>query len=77
MTKAKSTVHQSGVKVTWDKKLDVAYIRLRRARVAKTIKLRPEILADYDSVGRIIGIELLPPLGLVNRSGGKQKNEAR
>ena len=59
MTKAKSTVHQSGVKVTWDKKLDVAYIRLRRARVAKTVKLRPEILADYDSAGRIVGIELL------------------
>ncbi len=40
-------------------KLDVAYIHLRRGRVAQTVELRPGILFDLDKKGEVIGIEVM------------------
>jgi len=47
------------MKVKADKKLDVAYIQLRKGRVAETLELRPGILFDMNKKGEVIGIEVL------------------
>lgn len=48
-----------GLKISKDKKLDVAYIQLRKGKVAETMELRPGLLFDLDQQGQIIGIEVL------------------
>lgn len=65
------------MKVKKDVKHDVAYIHLRRGRVAETVELRPGILFDLDKHGEVVGIEVmslekLAPL-LAN---GRRKNPA-
>ena len=45
--------------ITREDALDVAYVRLRRGRVAKTVEVRPGILVDLDKTGEVIGIEIL------------------
>jgi len=47
------------MKVKKDAKLDVAYIQLRRGRVAETIELRPGLLFDLDKKGEVVGIEVM------------------
>lgn len=47
------------MKVQRDKKLDVAYIELKKGKVAETVELRRGILIDFDKNGEIIGIEVL------------------
>lgn len=45
--------------ITKDEKLDVAYVRLRRGKVAKTVEVRPGILIDLSKAGDVLGIEVL------------------
>ncbi len=47
------------VKITQDKKLDVAYILLKKGKIHKTSKIQKGILADFDKSGNILGIEIL------------------
>jgi len=47
------------MKVKKDLKHDVAYIKLRKGRVASTVELRPGLLFDLDKNGEILGIEVL------------------
>jgi uncharacterized protein YuzE len=47
------------MKVKKDTKHDVAYIKLRRGKVASTVELRPGLLFDLDKNGEILGIEVL------------------
>ena len=47
------------MKVTKNSRLDVAYVKLKRGRVAKTVELKPGILFDFDKNGEVLGIELL------------------
>ncbi len=47
------------MKIKKNKKLDIAYIQLRRGRVVETIELRPGILFDLDKKGEVIGIEVM------------------
>jgi uncharacterized protein YuzE len=47
------------MKVTTDEKLDVAYVKLRRGKVEKTVELRPGLLFDLDKKGEIVGIEVM------------------
>ena len=46
-------------KTTIDKDLDVAYVQLRSGKVAKTVEFAPSMLVDFDSHGRVVGIEVL------------------
>lgn len=46
-------------KTTISKELDVAYVQLRKGKVAKTIEFKPGMLVDFDSLGRVVGIEVL------------------
>jgi uncharacterized protein YuzE len=47
------------METTKDEKLDVAYVRLRNGKVAKTVEIKPGILLDIDSSGEVLGIEVL------------------
>ena len=42
-----------------DSKLDVAYVELRKGKVAKTVEFRPGMLVDFDAMGQVVGIEIL------------------
>ena len=44
-------------------RLQAAYIHLRKAKAAKTKEIvKDTVLADYDSRGRLIGMEILGPV---------------
>jgi len=47
------------MKVKKNTKLDVAYIQLRRGKVAKTVELKPGLLFDLDKSGEVLGIEVM------------------
>ncbi|OFZ83294.1 MAG: hypothetical protein A2583_09215 [Bdellovibrionales bacterium RIFOXYD1_FULL_53_11] len=47
------------MKVTRDKKLNVAYVQFRKGIANKTVKLRNGLLMDVNKQGQIIGIEVL------------------
>jgi uncharacterized protein YuzE len=47
------------MKVTYDVQADALYIELKDLPVGETDELSPGIVADYDSNGNIIGIEVL------------------
>ncbi|VVT06524.1 DUF2283 domain-containing protein [Rhizobium sp. EC-SD404] len=45
--------------VTYDADANAAYIRFSRAAVLESEEVSPGIVFDFDSEGRIVGIELL------------------
>ncbi|MCB0341020.1 MAG: DUF2283 domain-containing protein [Pseudobdellovibrionaceae bacterium] len=47
------------IKVIKDEKLDVAYVKLRRGKIEKTVELRPGLLFDLDKKGDVAGIEVM------------------
>jgi uncharacterized protein YuzE len=50
------------MKVTYDKEADAAYIYLKKissAEVKDTIELNENIILDFDSEKRLVGIEIL------------------
>ena len=47
------------MKVKKDTKHDVAYVKLRKGKIASTVELRPGLLFDLDKDGEILGIEVL------------------
>lgn len=72
---AKSTGFELSLSGRDDGTLEAAYLRFKRAKVARTVEIvEALLLADYDSKGRLIGIEILGPvkmsdvMGLVEES---------
>jgi uncharacterized protein YuzE len=69
------------MKVTRNKKLDVAYVQLRKGSVAKTLKVRKDILVDLDRNGQVLGVEILslsalaPALRVSSQSGRSEKTK--
>jgi len=47
------------MKVKYDKEVDIMYISFSDNRVAESDEDKPGIIIDYDSVGSIVGIEIL------------------
>ena len=47
------------MKISYDKIADAMYIYLRKGKVAKTIKVKPNLLIDVDKKGGVLGIEIL------------------
>lgn len=47
------------MKLEFDPAADAAYFEISGAEVAQTREIEPGILADYDGLGHIIGIEVL------------------
>jgi uncharacterized protein YuzE len=43
--------------------IELAYIRFAKAEVAKTVEIDGDrLLADYDTAGNLVGIEILAPV---------------
>ena len=52
-----------------DGNVQAVYIRLLDNKIAKTVEIEEDVLmADYDSRGRLVGIEILAPVPLSNIS---------
>ena len=47
------------MKINYDKIADAVYIKIKDAKVKKTKEINDQVIADLDSQGNIIGIEIL------------------
>jgi uncharacterized protein YuzE len=47
------------MKLQYDKKVDALYIRLNNKRYVESDEIAEGVIFDYDSKGKIIGIEIL------------------
>ncbi len=47
------------MKINYDKVADAIYFRMSEGNVAKTIKMSDRLVADIDSNGNTVGIEML------------------
>ena len=47
------------MKATYDKEADAMYIRVKKGKVHKTLKVSDMILVDVDKKGQALGLELL------------------
>ena len=47
------------MKITYDKKIDAMYIRLKKGRYGHTKKITDDILVDVSKKGQVLGLEIL------------------
>lgn len=47
------------MKITYDKEVDVLYIKLKEVDIAESEETEKNIIVDYDKDGNIVGIEIL------------------
>lgn len=47
------------MKITYDKKVDAMYIRLKKGRYDHTKKVTDDILVDVSKKGEVLGLEIL------------------
>ena len=47
------------MKIEYDPKADAMYIRLLAGEVTESDEVRPGVVLDFDSNGRVLGIEML------------------
>lgn len=47
------------MKMSFDRETDALYVRFSDTPVAETAEVRPGIMFDYDTEGRIVGMEIL------------------
>jgi uncharacterized protein YuzE len=47
------------VRTTYDKTADALYIRFAETAVVESEEVRPGVMIDLDSEGRIVGVEIL------------------
>ena len=47
------------MKIEYDPKADAMYIRLLAGEVVESDEVRPGVVLDFDSNGRVLGIEML------------------
>ena len=47
------------MKATYDKEADAMYIRVKKGKVHKTLKVSDMVLVDVDKKGQALGLELL------------------
>ena len=47
------------MKIEYDPKADAMYIRLKAGTVADSDEVRPGVVLDFDTEGRVLGIEML------------------
>lgn len=59
------------MKITYDKKVDAMYIKLRAGRYDHTKKVTADILVDVTKKGEILGLEILD----ASKNVGKVKPE--
>ena len=47
------------MKIEYDQQADAMYVRLREGTVAESDEVRPGVVLDFDSNGRVLGIEMI------------------
>lgn len=47
------------MKIKYDKETDIIYIRFSDAKIIESDENKPGIILDYDTIGNIVGIEVL------------------
>ena len=47
------------MKIEYDQQADAMYIRLRAGTVTESDEVRPGVVLDFDSNGRVLGIEMI------------------
>jgi len=47
------------MKITYDKEASAVAITLRNGKVAKTVEISGDVIADFDKKGDVLGIEVL------------------
>ena len=47
------------MKITHDREVDALYVYFTKGKIAKTLKLGPNFLADVDKKNNIVGLEVL------------------
>ena len=47
------------MKTTYDPEADALYVRFATAKVAESEEVSPGVVIDFDSEGRIVGVEVL------------------
>jgi uncharacterized protein YuzE len=47
------------VKITYDPETDTVTIRLKNIHISESDELQEGIIADYDTKGKIVGLEIL------------------
>jgi uncharacterized protein YuzE len=70
------------MRVSKNKKLNVAYVQFRKGSSAKTVRVMENILIDFDAKGKILGIEVLdlaelaPALKILNKGTSEKRPRA-
>lgn len=59
------------MKITYDKAVDVLYVYFKKGKVAKTVEVGANFLADIDKKGNILGLEVLDASKHLARKGAK------
>ena len=54
------------MKIEYDQQADATYIRLRAGTVAESDEVRPGVVLDFDSSGRVLGIEMIDASELID-----------
>jgi uncharacterized protein YuzE len=57
------------MRIRYDPSVDILYIRLRDGAIGESDEITPEIIADYDNDGKLMGIEILDASEVL---GGKE-----
>jgi uncharacterized protein YuzE len=57
------------MRIRYDPSVDILYIRLREGAIEESDEITPEIIADYDNHGKLMGIEILDASEVL---GGKE-----
>jgi len=57
------------MRIRYDPSVDILYIRLREGAIEESDEITPEIIADYDNRGKLMGIEILDASEVL---GGKE-----
>lgn len=47
------------MKITYDKMANATYMTLHNGKVAKTVEISSNVIADFDKKGNVLGIEVL------------------
>jgi len=47
------------MKITYDKKADAVYIYISQSKIARTVKVGKDFLADLNKKGHIVGLEII------------------
>lgn len=62
------------MKITYDKKVDAMYIKLKKGRYDHTKKVTDNVLVDVSKKGEVLGLEILDATHTVGTVDTKKQN---